>query len=461
MAFALRKNRQLYAALVLASAVISLITWVFVSGCLSPPSSPPVAKERIYLQQITQNSVIVKWRNGTTVLKSVNYGTDVNALNQSLSGVVSGNNMEAYISNLSPDTTYYYAFDSTTGTAQQSFRTAPVTGQLPADGSTRVWIIGDSGTADSNVKALRDGYYAFNDGVKQADVWLMLGDNAYSDGTDASYQKAVFDIFPDLMKTTALWATIGNHDVALSIRTGDTMPASTPYLDIFTFPTNAEAGGVSSGSEQYYSFNYANVHFVCLDSQVSARSTVKRNAMKSWLIDDLTANKADWTIVFFHHPPYSKGSHDSDSDGFAGIDTPILDMRKEFTPVFDEYGVDLVFSGHSHSYERSYYLGGHTGLSGSFNATTHAEVDGQGNLLSGQGAEAYWQITNAGIDNKVVYTVVGSSGKVSPAPLNHPAHALSLGVLASVVLDISANAIEAKALNVNGNVIDFYSLKRH
>ncbi len=101
------------------------------------------------------------------------------------------------------------------------------------------------------------------------------------------------------------------------------------------YKITADVGGVASGTEQYYSFDYGNVHFVSLDSQLSARDKIQRDAMRGWLIADLSSNQLDWTVVIFHHPPYTKGSHDSDEkpSSYFGIDTPIIDMRKEFTPV--------------------------------------------------------------------------------------------------------------------------------
>src|SRR2546425_5664596 len=130
---------------------------------------------------------------------------------------------------------------------------------------------------------------------------------------------------------------------------------SGPYYDIFTLPKSGEAGGVASGTEAYYSFNYANIHFVCLDSIDSNRSP--SGAMLTWLKADLAANTRQWLIAFWHYPPYSKGSHDSDPD------TTSTQMRQYVLPILDDYGVDLVLSGHSHSYERSYLLDGHYGVS--------------------------------------------------------------------------------------------------
>ena len=66
--------------------------------------------------------------------------------------------------------------------------TAPTPGTVK---DTRIWVIGDAGTNTSGQKSVRDAYYTFT-GTKHTDLWLMLGDNAYSDGTDAEYQNAVF-----------------------------------------------------------------------------------------------------------------------------------------------------------------------------------------------------------------------------------------------------------------------------
>ena len=72
----------------------------------------------------------------------------------------------------------------------------------------------------------------------------------------------------------------------------------------------------------------------------------------------------DWTIVFWHHPPYTKGSHNSDSE------IELIDMRLNFVPILEAYGVDLVLCGHSHSYERSKFIDGHYGNSRTFSDGT-------------------------------------------------------------------------------------------
>jgi len=234
-----------------------------------------------------------------------------------------------------------------------------------------------------------------------------------------------------------------------------------PYLNIFTLPTDGEIGGLASGTEQYYSFDYANVHIVSLDSQLSMRDSDSRAAMLQWLKDDLMANSLDWTIVIFHHPPYTKGSHDSDKD-LGGVDQPIFALREEFTPVFEQYGVDLAYAGHSHIYERSYYIKGHTGLSDTFDAATMAELNDVGGPANGQGAESYGQITRDGTDDKVVYTVAGNGGQVTTtsAGFPHPANFFSELELGSVVIDADAQRLEASFVDVNGAVLDSFVMTR-
>ncbi len=471
----------------------------------SDPTPEPVAcsgaegnPERLFLQQLGPDRVIIKWRDdadGGAGADSVCFGTDMNFLPEaSLTAATETEtgHLEVLLTGLSPDTVYYYSVGGAASALEtRQFRTAPETGQVPGDGNTRIWIVGDSGVASKLGTAgvgdsalVRDGYLRFveNTGGEVADLFLMLGDNAYNNGTDLEHQQAVFDVYPDVLSRTPLWPTIGNHEMGLHGNgqtadtddyalldsedgkngTADPEPFSPmPYLNIFTLPTDGEVGGLASGTEQYYAFDYANIHIVSLDSQLAVRDPVSRAAMKQWLIDDLVSNDRDWTIVIFHHPPYSRGDHDSDNP-IGGFDQPMLDMRQEFTPVFDDYGVDLVYSGHSHRYERSYYIGGHTGLSETFDPAVHAELNDLGEPASGQGEEAYTQITREGVDDKAVYTVAGHSGQavLQEGKAPHPAHFSTVVELGSVVLDVTESRLEASSIDVDGEVLDSFVMTR-
>jgi 3',5'-cyclic AMP phosphodiesterase CpdA len=175
----------------------------------------------------------------------------------------------------------------------------------------------------------------------------VLGDNAYDAGSDAEYQAKHFAIYPNMLRSSVSWYTLGNHDA------GTGSVGAHPYHTMFSLPTTGQAGGVGSGTENYYSFDYGNVHFISLDSQETNRSAT--GAMATWLKSDLQNNTLPWVIAFWHHPPYSKGSHDSDTE------TNLVEMRSNMLPVLEQHGVDLVLSGHSHSYERSYCSTGITG----------------------------------------------------------------------------------------------------
>ncbi|MCZ6840365.1 MAG: DNRLRE domain-containing protein [Alphaproteobacteria bacterium] len=343
---------------------------------------------------------------------------------------------------MAPDTRYYYSIGSdggllSGGDSGHFFATSPTPGTTKP---TRVWIIGDSGTANANAAAVRDAY-KYNTGSTVTDLWLMLGDNAYPDGTDSEFQAAVFDTYPELLRKIPLWPTLGNHDG----HSADSASQAGPYYDIFTLPTNGEAGGLASGTEAYYSFDYGNIHFVNLESYDTDRSP--GGAMMTWLTNDLAANDKEWVIAFWHHPPYTKGSHDSDNE------SRLTDMRENALPILESYGVDLVLSGHSHSYERSHLLDGHYGTSDTLTGAMILDIGGGRET----GAGAYDKPvdgTNAG----AVYAVAGSSGKTSGGSLDHPAMFTSLNSLGSMILEINGNRLDAQFIDESGSVDDNFTI---
>jgi len=107
------------------------------------------------------------------------------------------------------------------------------------------------------------------------------------------------------------------------------------YTDVYYLPENAPSGD----EEEYYSFDWGNTHFVALDTNqnYSAGST-----QYNWLVNDLQSSTQPWKFVFFHHPPYSSGPHGSTNE-----------VQTHLVPIFETYGVSVVFSGHDHHYERT------------------------------------------------------------------------------------------------------------
>lgn len=401
-----------------------------------------------YLQMGTASSQTLRWRTDTASDSRVQFGSAPSTLNSTTDLAGATTEHSVTLSGLQPATRYYYSVGSTStrlagGDTAHFFETAPTTAATRA---FRVWVLGDAGTAgpsgvNASQTAVRDAYATYN-GTRYTDLILMLGDNAYNTGTDAEYQNAVFNMYGSFLRQSNLWSTIGNHETAQATTINEN---NVPYFSIFSFPTRGEAGGLASGSERYYSFNIGNVHFVCLDSMTSDRST--GGAMLTWLAADLSANRQTWTIAFWHHPPYSKGSHDSDAE------SQLIEMRQNALPILESHGVDLVLSGHSHSYERSYLIGGHYGNSASWNASSMLKDGGSGNT---GGSGAYLKKGNAA--RRAVYAVTGSAGQTGSGPLNHPAMFISLNRLGSMILDVSGNRLDARFLRETGAIDDSFSI---
>ncbi len=166
--------------------------------------------------------------------------------------------------------------------------------------------------------SVRDAYYDYI-GNDHTDMILMLGDNAYGAGSDDNYKNAVFTPYASKLANTVLWSCPGNHDYE---EQEDNCEGAAAYYDIFSFPQNGEAGGLASNTERYYSFDYGNIHIISMDSHDEPRFA--GSPMLTWLESDLAATTREWIVVIFHHPPYSKGSHNSDDPTNSGgkIDRP-------------------------------------------------------------------------------------------------------------------------------------------
>jgi len=394
-----------------------------------------------YLQMGTPNSIIVRWRTDQPTDSRVLFGDSPTNLTSAVIESLPGTEHEIELTGLTPATRYYYAVGSSTeifegGDSDTFFITPPLPG---AETPTRIWVLGDSGRVDANQLNVRDAYYAYT-GSTHTDLWIMLGDNAYETGTDAEYQTAVFESFEAMLRKSVLWPALGNHDTAQSTNYN----GSFPYFSIFTLPTQGEAGGIPSGTEHYYAFDHANIHFICLDSQTADRSV--GGAMYTWLANDLAQTTQPWIIAFWHHPPYSKSSHDSD------LNNQMIEMRENFLPLLEAEGVDLVLGGHSHAYERSHLIDGFYATptlasSGTFKDSGDGTPGSDGPYGKSFGAH-----------EGAVYTVAGSSWDVTAGTLDHPVMNTSLAVNGSMVIDVLGNTLTARFLDDQGLVRDEFQI---
>jgi hypothetical protein len=401
-----------------------------------------------YLQSSTPTSIVIRWRTYESAGSEVIYGTNLMSLNFTNTSASAVTEHIVTLTNLQPDTRYYYSLGASGSVlagpgTNHFFLTHPLPGTPKP---IRVWVIGDAGTGTANQIAVRDAFETFN-GTNTLHAWLQLGDNAYDSGQDTEYQSAVFDVYTNELRNCVTWPTLGNHDTAQGTDYVDTYP----YFSIFTLLTAGEAGGVSSGTEHYYSFDLGMVHFICLDSMTASRAT--NGAMATWLRSDLAVTTNRWLMAFWHHPPYTKGSHDSDAE------TELIEMRQNILPILEAGGVDLVLCGHSHSYERSKFLNGHYGLSTSFN-NSFVVQSGSGRETNGLGAYrkpdglGEKPIGNVG----AIYAVAGTSGQTSGGSLDHPAMFFSTNLLGSIVLDFNSNRLDAVFLRESGAKDDWFTI---
>jgi hypothetical protein len=427
-----------------ATATSSDLAW---DGELQQAQDVQAITRGPYLQRATPTELVMRWRTTFASDAKVWLGTDPAALVPS-SGVSNvATEHVVPVGNLVPGTRYFYAVGSSDGQlaggdSSFSFITPPLPGEVRP---TRVWVLGDSGLPGPGQDRVRDAYREYT-GAVPTDVWLMLGDNAYHSGTDAEYTAGLFTPYAEFLRGHCLWPIRGNHDF---VYTG----AGNDYYDHFTLPTQGEAGGLASSTEAWYAFDRGDVHFIGLDSEGS--SLAPGSPMLTWLEADLAANELPWVIAFWHHPPYTKGSHDSDNpnDSFGKM----RDMRQNVMPILEAHGVDLVLNGHSHSYERSYLLDGHHGTSGTL--LPSMVLDAGDGSPAGDGAYLKPTSGTAPHEGEVV-AVAGSSARIGGGTLDHPAMFRSLNVLGSMVIDIDQDELRAVFLDDLGVVRDSFVITK-
>jgi acid phosphatase type 7 len=393
-----------------------------------------------FLQQGSPNSAMVCWRLDSASKLTLRFGKTDARTEGSRQQAEASKDGCLQVPGLVPGTKYFYSLhagDKEMAAGWDYFWvTHPVTGK---PGKYFFWIIGDAGTGNDRQMAAKDAFLKYNGGP-HSDGFLMLGDNAYDSGYDAQFTEKLFTIYRHSMRNTFTWPTIGNHE---------NYSGGGDYLKAFYLPTEGQSGGVPSKNELYYSFDYGNVHFICLDSEKSSK--LPADPMRKWLEQDLQATRQDWIIAYFHHPPYTMGNHNSDSEQVHA------DVRKYFLPTLEKYGVDMVFSGHSHDYERSFLLNGAYGDSRD-NVLNFSKVvlDHRSGDPAREGP--YQKATGRGGYAGTVYTVAGSSGKVDPRLGDHPLMKVFLGKIGTVILRIEDNVADARMLDDSARILDHYQV---
>jgi predicted phosphodiesterase len=182
------------------------------------------------------------------------------------------------------------------------------------EGSVRMLVFGDAGRGSKEqheLGALMDRYHQ----SFQYDTVLMTGDNIYYEDTPADMKKKFEDPYKALLdKSVKFYASLGNHD--------------SPNQRLYAL--------FNMNGEEYYRIEKGGVAIYALNSVYMDKRQL------DWFQAQLAKETAPWRIAFFHHPPFSSGKrHGSDED-----------LRKVLHPVLLSGGIDVVFTGHDHFYER-------------------------------------------------------------------------------------------------------------
>ena len=208
--------------------------------------------------------------------------------------------------NLSPGKRYAYRVESGAVAAEGTFLTHPA--------KERAFTFIAYGDSRTQAEVHRKVVSCF---AQHRPAFVVHTGDFVTTGAFREWGREFFAPLADVIRNVPVWPARGNHE------------GSEVFRQCFSLP----------GKELWYSFDYANAHFVCLDSGTGGAD---RAEMLAWCERDLAKSKARWKFVYHHHPSYDVGSHHTRWG------------RGDFVPLFRKHGVDVVFSGHSHSYQRFY-----------------------------------------------------------------------------------------------------------
>jgi len=296
------------------------------------------------------------------------------------------------------------------------------------------------GTSHDNITALSSSLLDFNfaaagdwgctpntnntiNSIVQKNPELVLGLGDYSYKSTAKCWLQVIDPIDDKMKIT-----LGNHDHL--IYTSSTDYYSSPgllqqYMNHFNL------------SRQYYSFNYQNVHFICMSTEVPYEPDSKQyNFVKTDLKKTISDPTINWIVVFYHRLAYTSPSF---------IDS-IPGLRETYHPLFEKYGVDLIIQAHSHNYQRTYPI--------KFNHE---------NSLKPYITDK--NITNYHDPQGQIYTIVGTAGALDVHNFTRPAApytAVQFNGFGFMNIDVLHNGtmLEGNFYDNNGTIMDHFTIDK-
>ena len=323
--------------LFLSKAVYASVVFALCAAVLGPTSVFAHEASFItapYLQNVKRDGITIMWesQSGEATSVQLGRGTEIDAEFIAMS-VDSGHEspiFKAVLTGLSPGTTYYYrvAVAGSPPSHLRTFRTAP---RKSAPFSFAVWSDSQGENRGAYEEDRLEPTKSMMTHMAQSgiDIALTSGDLA----EDGGAYKDVRDYFLDRV------AKFLGQSVPFFIAWGNHEPNRDDIIRKFVDMPSKDRPDFDPGWGSF-SFDYSGVHFICIDY-----GTMRKD-IRFWLEDDLKSKankKARYTFLFIHVPPYCELWIDGD-----------VDLRRKLVPLLEEYGVDAVFSGHTHEYERGY-----------------------------------------------------------------------------------------------------------
>jgi hypothetical protein len=286
-------------------------------GTVAPDPEPVRITKGPYVQNGTKDGITVMWETSRPVTGSVLYGLDRELANE-VAATNGARIHEVHLTGLSPATDYSYQVTFEGGSSDvHTFATAV------ADGSPfRFATYGDNKDGPMNHERVADAVLA-----KQPAFVLHNGDLVGRGYIAKQWGLLFFGPARRLLHSVPVYPVLGNHEERAQL-----------FFDHFSLP----------GNEAWYSFDFGNAHFVVLDSPNEDQMVIDSEQIR-WLQDDLASSTATWKFVNFHHPLFSSG-------GFYHASSR-LNNKNLLHPIFERHGVDFVFNGHDHDYERTRPIG--------------------------------------------------------------------------------------------------------
>lgn len=294
-----------------------------------------------FVQSVTTASAQIAWQTSMNSTGMVVVGTTSNALDLTFASGATTSTHAVSLSSLLPGTRYFYQVRSWLGNEGPalspifSFRTFGEAGEITFA------VLGDSGggsTAQFNVARQLE--------LAAPNLVLHLGDIVYDSFKSSAADLRFLSVYRNQMREVPWFTTMGNHDI-------DANERDTAYLAALVLPTNS-----ASGTEHYYSFEHGEAHFVCLfvpdlkfRPDLAYLALTNGSAQYHWLTNDLAGTSKPWKILFFHSPVSTSSFHAAEDDNANNISDQI-EIQETILPIANEYGVQMIFNGHDHNFER-------------------------------------------------------------------------------------------------------------